>query len=489
MVNYKAYSIITSLTTEELTLFETFLKSPYFNTRNKPVELFRVIKKYGDKISKYNAFEKLYPGKRFNSNTFNDLMSQLHKLAEEFLYVEMSKKNKVQKEIMLLHKFLEMRFKDLFENKKKHADRVIDESEMDTFLLWHSYLKDAYSINYIQGYKDAKTKNHSNKITDLLYSTTINLMNLTLEEIVTLYFQGNSREDAEYSTYIKNIAAKLFQPELIELLQTKNKYYYNIVILQKLMDLYPISDKDIKYYYDFKKVVYKYRRFLTRDQLTSHFTHLIGYMYSNIFQNTKNPIYVKEVNFLYSEVIRKKLYGPENVNFFRPKLYFVFLQFFFILEDAATIKKMMAVCIPLLEKRYVNLYENLSLSYIYFLSNDYEKALSQISKVKFHYNVQEAMIRIYLIKLNYYLDNTEQVLSSLDTYLKYIKSNLNLEKNRFSEKQRFVKFMRKIIFLKEKCSREPMKFLQKEIKKEGVYQKEWLTSIIDDILKNKKESV
>jgi len=492
MKNYKAYFIISALTDDELSLFESFLKSPYHNTRKKPLELFQLIKKNKSKpeATKQRIFGKLYPDRQFNSNTFNDLMAQLHKLAEEFLSAEINKTDVVKKDVALLDKYLQGRFKGLFENKKKQLDKFMQENEkLDSFFFWHSFLKDAYELNYIQTYKNIKTSKDFQKIINLIYSTSTSLLNLCLEDVMTLYIQAETRKqfikDNGCFDFINNITSHLFSLEVINSLKPHNKYQYNVEIMKNLLNIFR-EPYNAEFYFSYKKALVKFSSNMTKDQLTFHYTYLIGFCVRKIRYNKKDSVFIRELNLLFKKILKDKLYASDKVKYFRPRLYNNFLDAFVFTENIKAIQYMLKTCLPLLEKRFIPYYRDMSNSYIYFISRNYAKALEVITNLAAYYKDSNASLKVYIIKINFHLKNTETVLSLLDSYTKNLKStNIDLEFNH--QRMNFIKFTKKMTLLYNKGDWKELNFLYKKISEEkNIRHKNWLLETLEEILKGKK---
>ena len=492
-MNYKAFYIITGFTNEEQALFENFLKSPYFNTRKKPLELFRIIRKIRTKsesqVSKEKIFEKLYPSKKFNANTFNDLMAQLHKLAEDFLITETNKKEKVKNNVLLMEKFLEGRFKNLFESKKKQTDKILEGERLNEFFFLHSYLKDAYHINYLQTYKDNKTSKEKDIITKLLYSCITNALNFAQEETMAIFVQAVTRKgelsDTKCSDFIAGVTTKMFDEEFLNLLKPYNKHYSNSELLKKLLNI-QLDYNTPELYFDYKKAVRKNRAVLTQDQITFHYAYLIGYAQGKTSLNTNDKIFNKEIDSLYREILKNKYYTSVKVNFFRPKLYGSFLNSFLGGKNTGAIRHMIDNCIPLLEKRYVSFYKNLSLSYISYLSGDYRTALELIKDVNIHYSTNLYAFKNYHLKLHFLLGDTEQTLNLADSYIKYLNSNGKKDKRNYFRRLNFVKNIKKITIAKNRRDSEELKYLLKQILDEPlIMQRDWLIETLEKIINMK----
>ena len=489
MKNYKAYYIISAFIDEELDLFESFLKSPYHNTRRKPVELFQIIKKNKNKseLSKQKVFEKLYPGKKFNSNTFNDLMAQLHKLAEEFLIAETSKKDKVINNLLLMDKFLEGRFKDLFEGKKRQVNNLMETEKIDGLFFVDSYIKEGITLNFLQTYKDIKTKKDKKEIVKLLYACIANIINFALEETITIFVQAETRRneliDNKIRDLISEITLRMFDQKFLDLLKPYNKYHFNVDLLKKLLNTF-IHREDIEVYYEYKKAVKKYRPVLSQDNITFHYTYLMGYVQSRLSVNVNDKVFIREINLIYKDILKNKYYTSVKVNFFRPKLYGNFLNIFLEQKNTAAIRHMIDNCIPLLEKRFIPFYKNLSLSYISYLSGDYNAALELIKNVNIHFIGNLHKLKMYIIKLHFLLGETEQTLNLTDSYIKYLNSNEKSDKQSYLGRLNYVKNVRKIVIAKNRRDSEELKYLLKQISDEPIIKyRDWLIKTLEKIIK------
>jgi len=494
MKNYKGFYLITSFSEEELDLFENFLKSPYHNTRIKPLELFRIIRKIRKKpeaqISKEKIFEKLYPGKKFNSNTFNDLMAQLHRLAEDFLFVESNGKNKIWKDVVLLERFLEGRFKNLFEYKKMHVERLIKGTkEVDSYFYLHGFIKDAVSIGYIQTYKKLKTKKDFQPLAESLFGAVTNITNLYLEEIVAAFLQsrtrGNNLDSSGFPDFIREIIFKLFDNNFLEIFLKKDKNNHTLILLQKLLPI-ALSKDDKSIYLDFKKNLFKYRKNLTHDQFSYYFGNLSDYCLNNMRSDNRDSFFTNEFFSLFEMTLSNKYYSNPFIKLFRSKLYGNHLSIFFKEKRPDLINKLIKSAAPLLEKKHVAYYLSLSHAYLDYLRGSYQDSLDKVRKIKTMYKENEIRIKIFTIQLQYMLGNTEQVISSVHSYKKYLKAVYDNEV-KYTKYLNFAKAVEKITLQKSKNDREEMQYLDKKIT-EGMplIEKNWIIERLNEILKNKK---
>ena len=90
MKNNKLIQTLKTFTKDEMKLFEKFVASPYFNKGRNYLPLLNELQKCypdfeNDKLTSENVYKKLYPGRKFNKQVIWNQVSELEKLALEFL--------------------------------------------------------------------------------------------------------------------------------------------------------------------------------------------------------------------------------------------------------------------------------------------------------------------------------------------------------------------------------------------------------------------
>ena len=89
----KLLQLLKSFSEEEGKRFEKFLASPYFNNSNKLYRFFKLLSYHGplyesDKLNKKILYSKLHGKQPYNDHTMRELMSDLLKLANEFVVLK-----------------------------------------------------------------------------------------------------------------------------------------------------------------------------------------------------------------------------------------------------------------------------------------------------------------------------------------------------------------------------------------------------------------
>jgi hypothetical protein len=119
-------------------LFRDFLHSPFHNTNKNVIKLFEYIRKFHPDyrsakatklLTKEKMYAMLYPGKKLNDIVLRILLSDLIKLAEEFLTYQGLKKNTFDGYRFLLQELNEKRIDNLYKRTYKEAYRSVYEHD------------------------------------------------------------------------------------------------------------------------------------------------------------------------------------------------------------------------------------------------------------------------------------------------------------------------------------------------------------------------
>ncbi len=93
MLKSSLFEIIRTFSRQELTKFEDFVRSPYFNKKENVVKLFLEIRKYAPELTDQNlekerVWMSIFPGKEYNYGIMKNLIHDLTGLSEKFILLE-----------------------------------------------------------------------------------------------------------------------------------------------------------------------------------------------------------------------------------------------------------------------------------------------------------------------------------------------------------------------------------------------------------------
>ena len=155
MLKHEILTLLKSLNKEELKKLSRFLSSPYFNTNDKVVKLYRDIIRYypefgTSKLKKESIFKRIYGNVVYNDSTMRNLLFRLEQLIKSFLQIENFSRSSFNKQNHLLDE-LNLRFiKDSFVKESKKLD-----SEFSAFIaydynyFYNKYLHEASKYNFL----------------------------------------------------------------------------------------------------------------------------------------------------------------------------------------------------------------------------------------------------------------------------------------------------------------------------------------------------
>lgn len=138
MLSSKLLQLLGTFSTKEMRTFSAFLASPYFNVNGEVKRFFELIRMYHPSFRKLDGgkervFAALYPKQAYEDKTLRYLMSDLFKLAQDFVVLERFKqKAKAEQQLILLEEYTKRTAPKLFVGLRKRAERQVAEKQMQS---------------------------------------------------------------------------------------------------------------------------------------------------------------------------------------------------------------------------------------------------------------------------------------------------------------------------------------------------------------------
>ncbi len=135
MFRSKIIDIMRTFTPSEVKEFREFIRSPYHNRNGNVIKLYELLRRgfpdfTAGFLTKEKLFSKLYPGKKFNDTVIRILLSDLSKLAEEYLsFMNISGNEYVMKR-HLLKELQIRRIDNLFNIVLKETEKIVENKEL-----------------------------------------------------------------------------------------------------------------------------------------------------------------------------------------------------------------------------------------------------------------------------------------------------------------------------------------------------------------------
>lgn len=145
MQNTKLILLLKTFSREELKRFGDFVQSPYFNKREAPINLYKIlVPLYPDfeNLKWEKIFKKAFPNKpAYNEAYLRNVLSDLYELALGFFRQDVAEKNQTEGEFTCVSKLI---YRQLFKQAEQHLEQIrewIEKSrlENDDNALWAEY--------------------------------------------------------------------------------------------------------------------------------------------------------------------------------------------------------------------------------------------------------------------------------------------------------------------------------------------------------------
>ena len=134
MEKSRLISVFNTLSKQELRELRKFVRSPYFNQQEMLVRFFDylVASKLETQVipSKEKVFQKLFPNQEFNDVKIRLLMSDLHKLIENFLICQKTFEQTIHNKIQLSQIYRQRNLPKHFQKTIRTANELLEKDEL-----------------------------------------------------------------------------------------------------------------------------------------------------------------------------------------------------------------------------------------------------------------------------------------------------------------------------------------------------------------------
>ncbi len=496
MLKSKFLDIVKTFSPEELKGFRNFVRSPFHNSNKNVIRVTEIVKKYfpefkDEHLLKENIFMKIYPGKMYNDTVMRILLSDLLKLAEEYLACINLKKNPLEEKKLLLNELDERRIQVLFNMNMKSANEMLGENNQESLRndsfnsIDIKYFLDRFEFesllidNMISRNKQPESGMNVLKQGEYLINFfLINILNIAQElsshyEVLNVKFEYNIVDE-----FLSGFDIKKF----ITSLEKNNYRYYSVLSIYYYMYMSLIDPDKEEYFYKLKDLIFKNLNLFKREEKFNLFIILESICTSNTGSGKRD--FYKQLMIVYEEMLSKNIYthSPNEhfqVNLFRNIFYTaIALKKFDWAEDF--INKHLSEVMP----EYRDEVRHLAYTLIYFEKKDYARALEEISGVRYDFFVFKYDIRILTLKIYYEMNSFESALSLIDTFTHFLTNSKSTSESYKEGFFNFLKYVRQFIRIKTGSDKIYIGQIKKEILATAkLINKNWILEKAEELIK------
>lgn len=408
-MHQRLLELLQYFSTAEISSFKQLLGAPFFNENERLVTLFEFIQQFAPKYEAPNlnaeaAFAFLFPAEAFDKKVVHRLNSQLYKLAEQFVALEMIKKNTFQRDLHLLRYYEDALLSRHFESTLHRLRGVLEVQNVQepAFFKYQLELESVYA-EYLSK-RDQRTGDIN------LQALNNSLDVFFLLNKLMLLSQMASRQlfvKIPYDfTWINEILAYLESSSYTQIPMIN--LYRNVLLLQ----LYPAERER---YFALRQLLEQYHSLLPKEDLRSFYAYLenaakhvfqVGEYFQALFdlynaQIAQGILYHK--GFISHTVFRNVVNAALNVNELQWAEAFIQQYGHYIIPE---------------EYRKDTYWQNLAM--LHFYKKDFAQAqqcLLQSNPVDIYYKLADKSL---LARIYYEQRETEVLDNFLNTFTKFV---------------------------------------------------------------------
>ncbi len=481
MTNTKLILLLNSFSIKEIKEFKKLVSSNFFSKGRNYISLLNQILKYRkkgfDKLNYRVLYSKVYPGKKFSIQTLNNRLSELFKLAEEFLIHKTLSENKTEKNKLLLIGYDKMRTDKLFVTQLKKSKQQIDMLPESDYRQLSIIALENLRINHSKKYKISECTfreyfSHSQFLAGVFLK---NLFTFGIEFIQQE--QSNRKYESNLAVEILN-RLKLDDDFINELEKTESNLYRLVVLMYCFYNSFKNPSSE-KYYFEAKKIFSGLKDNIEKNELIDMYKLMTSYCILRINQGVKK--FQNELFGLYIEKLKSDCYLDGNKIF-----------------PVTTFRNYVLVGIKLKKIKwtedFIKKYShqlpeenredevNLSYSKLFFSNKDYEKSLQYLSGFKGLNYLHYCDSSILKLCTFYETEKYEEAFFEMDKFRHFIRNHKEIPKIHREYVLNFLKIYQILLKTKTGTGKDELINASELIKKiKPVSREIWLLEKIEEL--------
>ena len=487
MTQSRALKLIGTFTEKEFREFGLFVESPFFNSSKAIVRFYKLLKQFhpeykSERFENANMFKEIFPNKKYNDALFRNLLSDILKLAEEFVKITNFRKSDFYSQYLLLNELTDRRQGALFKTNLKKAIQILNKVQVRDEI----YYKNSFLIEDEKRRNQIYTTSKFNFKEDNLKKQYEALHVYLLTEAIKLYAIMLNEDKFNYDHGFDFSLLDTLMIYIEKNLLSYRNYPY-ITIFYNCVKLY--KTEEYRYFVELKKLARQHRQLLTDTDRRNMFVVLTNYCKTNI-RKGKYEFYHENFE-LYDEFLKIGAYfGGSN---------FISHFFYDAIAGNAVEAGKLDWAEKFVEDYKMHLHKDFS-DNSYFLNKaiilsergEYGIALELLSKVKtldirYRLNINHTLLKVY-----YDTDKHDSFLSLVEAFNKLLTRNKNIKSDKKIMNKRFVEFINRLFKLKRETRRTRVNnllVLKKQIENSvDVVSRKWLLDRLNEEIKAGKSS-
>ena len=451
----KLYSIFKKLSPYELSGFNEFVQSPFFNKHAPTINVVELIvkairNKAFDDLNEHKLFHKLFPKEAFNTQKLNDLYSAVNKLMDVYLSFLQFQKNATQNSIGLIQQYLDRDLTTHYKTeisrlKKRKTEIHASEEYYNNYLIENS--ADQFFIRQRTRKADQSLQLKANNI-DLFF------LSIKLKLFCEMLNRANVI-DTKYDLK--------FQQEIIQYIKTNIAFFEHEPIIYVYYLIYNtlVDGSNEEHYFLLKKTLNKTVQLFDKTEAKSLFDYAENYCIKKI--NSGKSDYLKELLSIYKMLIEKQLLYTGD--YLSPLDYKNIVTLGLRNHEVKWTKQFIEHYKNKIEPEFAENAYTYNLANFYYETKEYKQAAKLLQQVEFTDISYTAGAKFILLKIYFEQNEVDALYSVIDSFRVYLVRNKLISRYQRDAYIHFLVLTKQIFSAKEKILEN------KRIKKEAVILK------------------
>ena len=430
MVNTKLVKLLQTFSKAEILKYRDYINSPYFN-KNKNIASLgeEVISFYpefnSNEFTEEDIYKKIFADEKFDYFKIKNFISDLYQLALSFLRLKAVERKEYENEIALLDELHERKLDIIYAQREKKVSGFLDNSPVKDetyYYLRHllgkintshyKFQKTGYSFNQIQNEFDTFL-DYSLIGLLRLYSKMLNnknhgniSFNMEMFEDIWNYVKDKDFED--------NPSCNIYRQTIMLELTKDEKEYKKLLMLKE-----------------------KYDNNIPKEDMYYILNYINTYAVYRLKQGDES--YYKDRFMSFREILERN-FVPSN-NFLYPNFISTFVSACMAGEYKWAEEFMTQYQKGISPKEEKSNSLNYCKAFLAYRLKDFDKALEYFSKTNFKLYLMKVMVKSYSIRIYYEQNMYEQVISAIDTFRHYLKTEKLVAESQKTAHYEFLKIL------------------------------------------------
>ncbi len=489
MENSKLLVILRTLSRNEFKELEKFIYSPYFTRGRDCTSLFMALKdsypKFkGSGVTKQVLFEKIYPGKKYegerSESILSTLASELYRLAKKYLAYSAFEKDEFQKRLMLLNGLHDKGLTKEFEKELANSGQESENLSGSPGDFLDKYRMTSIHGQYYWDHGDNKG------LYDMLMKGSSNAMAFAL---ITGYKFIDTKETAKSlgietgHSFTDSVLESLDSEKMLAKMKADNDILYPFISANYFVYMMNKEPANRLHYTNLKKMLADELDKFGHTEKYMLYRALETYLVIELERSGYKKEDSEELFEMYKNALQFGLYKVSEAAYIEPTIYRNMFLSACDLDEFEWAEWFINKYTDELSEEFREGMKDFSLAKLFFLKGEYEKALARITRIKYDYMLHKTDSKILQLKIYYELGNYEQAFNMLDTTKHYLNSENDIPNLIRDRNVKFIKFSGDLLKLKTGSGRRTADEIIKQINQTGaVESKSWLIKKLEEII-------